>query len=95
MIDVSNPTAASLQAPCKSVVTARFLAKAGARYTKRRRAHDAASWIRGEQLAAPTLKLSSSVFGVCPELVRTALGPRARAQRHYTDSQLDRLVAKP
>jgi len=91
------------QAPAKPIktISGLYLGKAVRRYTKRRRAQDAAGWIRGEvAIVTPTIKLAAAVFGVSAPVVRAQLD---RCAKHHangnsgdsypiSDDALDRLV---
>jgi hypothetical protein len=77
------------QAPAKPIktISGLRLGKAVRRYAKRRRAQDAARWIRGEVvIVTPTIKLAASVFGVSAPLVRAQLD---RCAKHHANGNGD------
>lgn len=68
------------QAPATKTVTGQHLAKATVNYPPRRRAADAARWLRGQVIIKPTLTLAAKTFGVSVPLV-----VRARERLKYNE----------
>jgi len=107
---IPAPTAgvySSGQAPAgktAKTITGQYLAKATVNYPARRRAEDAARWLRGQVTIKPTVKLAAETFGVSVPLVaeaRDLLEQQERAKRHgnggattLSDDAVDRIVVK-
>jgi hypothetical protein len=94
--------------PIKTV-SGQFIARAKVHYAPRRRAEDAARWLRGELTIKPTLKLAAETFGVSIPLVVEArehhlrrLAQREQGKRHLnggsvpglSDDAVERIVAE-
>jgi len=61
-------------------VAGQYIAKATVNYPPRRRAEDAARWLRGQVAIKPTIKLAAETFGVSVPLVA-----QAREQLKYNE----------
>jgi hypothetical protein len=100
----SKVPTANGQAPATKAVTGQYLAKATVNYPPRRRADDAAGWLRGQVIIKPTIKLAAETFGVSVPLVaqaRDRLEQRERSKRHgnggtttLSDDAIDRIVVE-
>jgi hypothetical protein len=82
----------------KVTVGGQFIAKATSGYPPRRRALDAARWLRGELTIKPTVRLAAQTFSVSVPLVAEAREQlereerRARSALPLSDSAIDNIV---